>query len=81
MENELLFTKGFNSGYLMAQYEPGLLNKIINNVLPTAPFLEGLISGKEQLEYELQLDNSQLQELRNLRDMSNSKDQELGREI
>lgn len=79
MDNEQLFTKGFNSGYLMAKYEPGLLNKIINTVAPTAPFLEGLFSGKE--EFELEQNKAQLNELRGLRDRSNSRDQELGREI
>lgn len=81
MDSEQLFTNGFNSGYLLAEYEPGLLNKIINNVQPTAPFLEGLFSGKEQYEIEMELDKTQLQELQNLRDRSSSRDQEHDKEI
>jgi hypothetical protein len=81
MDNEQLFTKGFNSGYVMAEFEPDLLNKVINNVTPTAPFLEGIFSGKEQYGIEMDLNKTQLQELQNLRGRSNSRDQELGREI
>jgi hypothetical protein len=80
MDSEHLFTKGFNSGYLMAQFEPSLLNKlVIKNMAPTVPFLEGLLAGRE--EYELTQNKTQLDELRDIRDRSSSQDQELGRDI
>ncbi|MGN6418593.1 MAG: hypothetical protein ACTHMC_13945 [Pseudobacter sp.] len=46
MEQE--FIKGFNNGYLLAQYEPELLNKLLPDLKPGNNYVDGMLSGKEQ---------------------------------
>ena len=62
---EKLYIKGFNSGYLLAKHEPELLGKVLKNISPKKDFVEGLFSGKE--EYELEYSRTQLDELNHLR--------------
>jgi hypothetical protein len=46
-ESERLYIEGFNQGYLLAQYEPELSEKLSS--APTeSPYLEGLQGGREQ---------------------------------
>ena len=75
---EKLYIKGFNSGYLLAKHEPELLTKIVKNVTPANDFVEGLFSGKE--EYELQYSRSQLDELTLLRNKSQNREKGFERE-
>ena len=78
MDTEKLFAVGFNNGYLLAKYEPSLLSKIIKNVQPSAGYLEGFFSGKE--EYELENNRSQMDDINRLRNISRDRDHELERE-
>ncbi|MEP7168175.1 MAG: hypothetical protein ABI855_02270 [Bacteroidota bacterium] len=52
-QNEQLFIRGFNNGYILAKYEPqfttGLLNGIEKNSLP---FMQGFISGAKEVKIE-----------------------------
>ena len=75
---EKLYIKGFNSGYLLAKYMPVLLTKIVKNVSPTNDFVEGLFSGKE--EYELEYSRTQLDELNLLRNKSENREKGFERE-
>jgi hypothetical protein len=62
---EIKYTRGFNNGYVLAKYEPGLLSKIIKNLRPVNDYLEGFFSGKDL--YELELIQGQLKNLDNIR--------------
>ena len=73
-----LYIKGFNSGYLLAKYMPALLAKILKNVSPTNDFVEGLFSGKE--EYELEYSRTQLDELNLLRNNPENREKGFERE-
>ena len=75
---EKLYIKGFNSGYLLAKYMPVLLTKIVKNVSPTNDFVEGLFSGKQ--EYELEYSRTQLDELNLLRNKSENREKGFERE-
>jgi hypothetical protein len=75
--NQVIFTKGFNHGYLLARYEPGLLASVVKNVSPTGDYLEGFFSGKE--EYEIEQTRDPLVELSRLRDHAKERDHDLGR--
>lgn len=74
----MIFTKGFNHGYLLARYEPGLLASVVKNVSPGGDYLEGFFSGKE--EYELEQTKTRLDELSRLRDNAKDRGQDLDRE-
>lgn len=63
VENQ--YIKGFNNGYLLAKYEPSLLDKLFKQLAPSGEYLEGMFSGKE--EYELEHSRMQMDELKRLR--------------
>lgn len=69
---QMQYTRGFNSGYLLAKHIPALLAKIVKNIRPTNDFIEGLFSGKE--EYELEHSRTQADELKRLRNKSQDRD-------
>ena len=48
MENEQLFIQGFNSGYLLAKYEPQLAEKVFMIEGVTNDYFNGLLSGRSQ---------------------------------
>jgi hypothetical protein len=73
--HQIMYIKGFNSGYLLAKHIPTLLAKIVKNVRPTNDFTEGLFSGKE--EYELEFSRTQLDELTRMRNRSKDRGQDL----
>ena len=73
-----LYIKGFNSGYLLAKHEPELLTKIVKNVSPANDFVEGLYSGKQ--EYELEYSRSQLDEINHLRNNPENREKGFERE-
>lgn len=48
MENDQI-KKGFNSGYLLAEHDPALLNKIKSGVQDKDdPYVLGMVAGAEQ---------------------------------
>ncbi len=52
MDNEQHFIEGFNSGFLLAKYEPILLMKVLQNLRAKNDYVKGLFSGKEEFEIE-----------------------------
>lgn len=72
------YTAGFNSGYLIARYEPGLLTKIIQaGLTATNNYLEGFFSGSKQ--YAIEYAQMQEKELETIRDEANRRDLERDR--
>lgn len=69
---ETLYKEGFNNGYLLAQYEPSLLEKLLGHLEPSGHYLEGMFSGKE--EFQLEYTRSQTEALSRLRDHSQDQD-------
>jgi hypothetical protein len=63
--NEEQFIAGFNSGYLMAIYEPRILGTILKDIRPINSYILGLSSG--QREYDLLQTKNQSDELEGLR--------------
>ncbi|HRG68438.1 MAG TPA: hypothetical protein PLS73_06295 [Saprospiraceae bacterium] len=59
--NEKQFISGFNSGYLLAKFEPLILSALLKNIQPINSYVSGILSG--QKEYELNQVNSQINEL------------------
>ena len=49
---ERLYKDGFNNGYLLAKYEPDLLNKLLPHLQPINDYFDGIISGKEQFDID-----------------------------
>lgn len=77
-ENEAIYIRGFNQGYLLARYEPSLLAMVVKNVSPAGDYLQGFFSGKE--EYELEQSQTRLDELSRLREETKDRDHDLERE-
>ncbi len=63
--NEKQFISGFNSGYLLAQYEPEMLTSLLTQIRPENSYISGMTFGKR--EYELELQTNQLDDLGNIR--------------
>jgi len=78
MENEIQYTKGFNSGYVIAKYNPFLIKTLTASLAPSNSYLEGMILGRK--EYELEIFKDQLKEIGDLRANSNVRSNEFGRE-
>lgn len=77
MEQKNQYMQGFNSGYFLAKFEPGLLSKLLNQLTPVGDYLEGFFSGKEQ--FELEYTHKQINELDQLR--KNFEDRDKGLEL
>jgi len=63
--NEKQFIAGFNSGYLLARYEPQMLTVLLNNIQPINSYISGLTYGQQ--EYELEQTKNKISELSKLR--------------
>jgi len=63
--DEKQFTIGFNSGFLLARFEPHLLTSLLRDIQPLNSYIKGMTSG--QKEYELIQTKSQFDELELLR--------------
>lgn len=72
MNTEKQYIQAFNNGYILAQYEPKLLNTISKNLTPTSNYLQGFFGGRRQ--FELENSKNQIFELRQLRNNSQNKD-------
>lgn len=66
--NEKKFIAGFNSGYLLAKYEPQMLTVLLKSVQPINAYIAGISFG--QKEYELGKSKSHLDELRQVRQIN-----------
>lgn len=67
--NDKQFIAGFNSGYLLAEYEPDIITSILKDVQPTMSYISGMSFG--QREYDLEQSKSQLNEVEKLRQNKN----------
>lgn len=74
-EQEELYIRGFNNGYILKKFEPTLLAAVLNNLSPTTPYLDGLLSGKDQ--FELEKFEKQVEDLDDLRNQSVSRENDL----
>jgi len=61
--NEKQFIAGFNSGYLLAEYEPVLLTSLLSNISPINSYISGMSFGQKEFELEHRLD--EISKLRN----------------
>ena len=52
-QQEELFARGFNNGYLIAKYEPELASKLNFPADDKNIYIEGLSGGKKQYEEEM----------------------------
>lgn len=53
MENqEQEYTKGFNSGYLIAKHEPELYTELGKSIEAKTDYLEGFVSGGKEYEHQ-----------------------------
>jgi len=74
--NDKQFIKGFNSGYILAKFEPQMLNLLLKSLKPVSSYISGMRFG--QKEYELELKQSHLDEFIQLRQKtSNEKNRDL----
>lgn len=52
-EQEQLYTKGFNNGYLLARHEPDLAAKLTASPNEQNAYFRGLMFGKQEYEKEV----------------------------
>lgn len=76
MNTEKQYIQVFNNGYILVQHEPVVLKIISQNLSPNNFYLQGLFSGKYQLELEVIQD--ELSELQQLRSQSQNKERDFG---
>lgn len=74
-ETSALYVLGFNHGYTISKYLPDLITQIVKQLSPINDYLSGFFSGKE--EYELELEQVQLNELKQLHNQSKDLEQGL----
>ncbi len=79
MNTENQFISAFNNGYVIAKYEPQLLEVVTKNLTSTNTYLEGFFGGKEQYANEYTQDK--LTDLDKLRAHTQEKDKEMGRDF
>ncbi|MGB5023763.1 MAG: hypothetical protein WBO44_00360 [Saprospiraceae bacterium] len=63
--SEKQFIAGFNSGYILAKYEPQMLTALMKSIQPINSYISGMSFG--QKEYEFEQTKIQLNELRQIR--------------
>jgi hypothetical protein len=60
------YIKGFNNGYILAEHKPDLAESLSKTSATANDYVEGLIDGREQLEFEKSKEKiSELNQLRN----------------
>ena len=77
-QNERLYIKGFNRGYMITKYLPDLSATILNNIGSTNDFIEGFSSGKK--EYEQEQTRVQLDELSQIRNRSQGRNKDFDKD-
>jgi hypothetical protein len=77
--NEQQYIRGFNSGFLLAQFEPKLLDTVTKNLHSMNEYLEGLFDGRE--EFEIEQTRLQSEELKRLRTRSQDREIDLDKEL
>lgn len=66
MSEELEYKEGFNASFLLAKYEPALLEKLNKRLVATSTYLEGFFDGKKQ--FDLDKERTELEQLNAIRD-------------
>ena len=51
-EQDKLFIKGFNNGYLIAEHEPELAAQLVKVPNDHSDYFEGIVLGKQEFEME-----------------------------
>jgi len=51
---EKLYIQGFNNGYLLAKHDPELATKLTAQTNDQSDYFQGLISGKNEYDLELE---------------------------
>lgn len=51
-DQEKLFIKGFNNGYLLAEHEPQLAAQHVRNSNSHSQYFKGIVSGKQEFDME-----------------------------
>lgn len=59
-QQEQEFTKGFNNGFLIAQYESEIASMVVKDIKSDSHYFQGLIAGKQ--EYELNKNRYQIKD-------------------
>jgi hypothetical protein len=59
------YLKGFNSGYILAQHEPELLQQLESSLDKNADYIHGLKMGKKQYDREIVLRQIRLSQQKN----------------
>lgn len=73
MTTEQQYIKGFNHGYILAEYEPVLAKQIVKSTKSENEYFKGLISGKQ--EYDIEKIKSRVQRV----DKSNVRKKNIGK--
>lgn len=63
--NDNLFIKGFNQGYLLAEYEPQFLLTLLKGIKPINSYIIGLSVGHK--EFEIEKTSNQINALKQIR--------------
>lgn len=63
--DEKQFFRGFNDGYVLAEFEPLMLTVLLKNIQPFNSYISGISFG--QKEFELEQTKSHLNDLGRLR--------------
>ena len=71
MDNDELFMKGFNFGYILSKFDPELSKLITKQTSPKSNFHNGLIWGKKEFEKELM--KTRENEMKNIRSKEKNK--------
>jgi hypothetical protein len=50
---EKSYASGFNTGYILAEFEPQILDSILKNIQSITPFIDGLKYGQIEYQHEL----------------------------
>ena len=78
-DQEKLYAKGFNNGYLLSRYEPTLLNQIVRSNNSHNEYFQGLVSGSK--EHILENSQDRLNDLTNIRNQAKDKGKDIEREL
>lgn len=50
--NEKQFITGFNTGYLLAEYEPQILTELLKRIQPINSYISGVSFGQKEFELD-----------------------------
>lgn len=70
--NESQFIRGFNCGYVLARFEPRLLNGVLDKIQSNTSFVDGMKLG--QVEYQQELYKGRIQEINQLNEKNVKRD-------